>query len=189
MNHLVRACIALIGLSAANAAQAECSVSADQGARARTVSPIVKTDADLVVSMSMVPKLTHVDYKAASQRPTCDLGPLAAESSAYQFWASDSAGRQRKALPVKKGQPIATVIPVFDILKAIDSAKTRTPAPIEGYMLAVVTKGDFTGWRFYTGMPEVEILKHDMVEALSGAGTPIFRNGADGKTAIFVPKG
>lgn len=138
--------------------------------------------------MSLMPKLTHVDYKAASKRPDCDLGPLAAENGAYELWGSDTAEPQRKALPAKKGQPIATVIPVFDIRKAIASAKTSTAVPIEGYMLAVVTKKDFTGWRFYTAMPATGILRTDMAEALSGKGTPIFRNGADGKTVIFVPQ-
>lgn len=188
MSHLVRASIALLGLASANAALAECSVSADQGVRSRTVSPVVQADADLIVSMSMVPKLTHVDYKAASKRPACDLGPLSAENGGYSFWGSDTAGRQRTALPAKKGQPVATVLPVFDIAKAIDRAKSGGAAPIEGYMLAVVTKSDVTGWRFYTGMPEIEILKHDMAEALNGQGTPIFRN-TNGKTEIFLPKG
>jgi hypothetical protein len=51
-----------------------------------------------------------------------------------------------------------------------------------------VTKTDFTGWRYYTGMPDTATLKRDMVEALGGSAAPIFRNEADGKTQIFVPK-
>jgi hypothetical protein len=188
MSYSVRAAMLLVGILSASAARAECSVSADQGASARTVSPTVQADADLVVSMSMVPKLTHVDYQAAAQRPACDLGPLTIGDGTYELWGSDAAGRQRKALPARKGQPIALVIPIFDMMKAIDSAKTGKAATIEGYMLATVTRNDLTGWRFYTAMPDVTVLKHDMTEALAGGATPMFRNDAGGKTAIFVPK-
>jgi hypothetical protein len=34
-------------------------------------------------------------------------------------------------------------------------------------------------------MPDPATLKHDMAEALGGDGTPIFRNGADGKTTLY----
>jgi hypothetical protein len=189
MNHSVRACMLLIGILTASASWAGCSVSPDLGATTRLVSPAVQADADLVVSMSMVPKLTHVDYHTAAQRQGCDLGPLTAEDGSYELWGSDAPGRQRKALPTRKGQPIALIIPIFDMVQAIDKAKAGKEATIEGYMLAIVTQDDLTGWRLYTAMPDVKVLKHDMAEALEGGAEPIFRNTAGGKTAIFVPKG
>ncbi|MDY7526229.1 hypothetical protein [Sphingomonas sp. 10B4] len=75
-----------------------------------------------------------------------------------------------------------------DIMKAISASKQGKSATVEGYLLATVTKTEFTGWRYYTGMPDTATLKRDMAEALGGSAAPIFRNGADGKTEIFVLK-
>ncbi|UAK25543.1 hypothetical protein [Sphingomonas nostoxanthinifaciens] len=188
MKRLIRGSMVVVGMATAGAAYAECAVSADQGASVRAINPAIQADADLIVSMSVMPKLMHLDYQAAAQRPYCDLGTISGDDD-YELWGSDTAGRQRKALPVKKGQPIAVVLPVVDMMKAIDAAKAGKAAPTEGYMLATIGKSDLTGWRFYTAMPNVTVLKHDMAQALAGDGAPIFRNGADGKTALFVPKG
>ena len=188
MKWSVKISVVLVAMATAGAARAECTVSADLGANVRTINPAIQADADLVISMSMMPKLMHLDYKAAAQQPSCDLGALDGNDG-YELWGSDTAGRQRKALPAKKGQPIAVVMPVVDMSKMIDSAKTGKAATTEGYVLATVSKADLIGWRFYTAMPDVAELKHDMAQALTGGEAPIFRNGADGKTALFIPKG
>ncbi|MBD8641375.1 hypothetical protein [Sphingomonas sp. CFBP 13733] len=174
---------------AASPALAECSVSSDAGAVAKPIDMTVQADANIVVSMSLLPKLMHIDYSsAAGKKPSCDLGQFTAGAASYELYGDDKAGRQRTAKPARKGDPIAQIIPVTDIMKAISASKEGKSATVEGYLLATVTKTDFTGWRYYTGMPDTATLKRDMVQALGGSAAPIFRNGADGKTQIFVPK-
>lgn len=177
-------------LFATPSAWAQCSVSSDAGAVAKPVDASVQADADLIVSMSMMPKLMHIDYaNAAKQKPACDLGAFDTGSTSYQLYGDDKAGRLRIAQPALKGGPIARIVAVTNILKAIEASKQGRPAPVEGYLLATMTKAEFIGWKYYTGLPDPATLKRDMAEALKGGTTPIFRNGADGKTAIFVPKG
>jgi hypothetical protein len=179
-------------LLAAGTAQADCSVSADAGAAARRLSATAQSDVELTVAMSMVPKMMHVDYPTAAKKSGCDLGPLAAGDSAYELWGDDAHARQRKALPAKKGAPIAMILPVVDFVKAFTAPHAPgkpAQAEVEGYLLATVTRSDVTGWIYYTGMPDAATLKHDMAAVLAGSGNPIFRAGADGNTALFVPKG
>ena len=128
-----------------------------------------------------------MDYaQEARKTPACNLSQFAVGSATYQLFGEGTA---RKALPAAKGGAIAEIVPVTNILKAIEASKSGKTAPIEGYLLATITKNDFTGWRFYTGMPTASVLMHDMAEALESNGSFIFRNGADGKTSIAVPKG
>jgi hypothetical protein len=97
--------------------------------------------------------------------------------------SDDNARRSpQKAIPSRKSCRLPTS------WKAIEASKQGKTAAVDGYRLATITKKDFTGWRFYTGMPDQDVLKHDMAEALDGGGTPIFQNGADGKTSLFAPK-
>jgi hypothetical protein len=186
---LVRGWMILAMLGLAGAAQAECAVSADAGAVAKPLNPTVQADADIIVSMSMMPKLMHIDYASAAKKPACDLGPLTPGGDSYRLWADDKAGRQRKAIPARKGGPVAMLVPVTDIMKALQASKEGKSGSVEGYLLATVGKGDFTGWRYYSGVPDAATLKHDMAEVLTGGASPIFRQGADGKTMLFVPKG
>ena len=179
-------------LAVAGPAHAECSVSSDPGAAARRLNPTDRADVDLTIAMSMLPKIMHVDYGSAARKAKCDLGPLAAGDAAYELWGEDAPGRQRKAIPAKKGAPIALILPVVDLLKAFMAPHPPgkpAEAQVEGYLLATVAKDGVTGWIYYTGMPDAAILKHDMAEVLTGNGRPIFRAGADGKTNIFVPRG
>lgn len=174
---------------AASPALAECSVSSDAGAVAKTINMTVQEDANIVISMSLLPKLMHIDYSsAAEKKPSCDLGQFTAGTASYELYGDDKAGRQRIAKPAQKGDPIAQIVPVTDIMKAISAPKQGKPATVEGYLLATMTKTEFTGWRYYTGMPDTVTLKRDMAEALGGSTAPIFRNGTNGKTEIFVPK-
>jgi len=174
---------------AASPALAECSVSPDAGAVAKPIDMTVQADANIVASMSLLPKLMHIDYSsAAGKKPSCDLGQFTAGAASYELYGDDKAGRQRMAKPARKGDPIAQIVPVTDIMKAISASKQGKSASVEGYLLATVTKTEFTGWRYYTGVPDTATLKRDMAEALSNSAAPIFRNGADGKTEIFVPK-
>lgn len=173
----------------ASPALAECSVSSDAGAVAKSIDLTVQADANIVASMSLLPKLMHIDYSsAAGKKPLCDLGQFTVGAASYELYGDDKAGRQRTAKPARKGDPIAQIIPVTDIIKAISASKEGKSATVEGYLLATVTKTDFTGWRYYIGMPDTATLKHDMVAALGGSAAPIFYNGAGGKTEIFVPK-
>lgn len=188
MNCRLRTGAVLVPLLAAVTAQAECSVSSDASAIVRPLHATVQADADIIVSMSLLPKLMHIDYGTAAKKPACDLGQLTPGDGAYELWGDDAAGRQRKGLPAKKGDPIALVVPVTDILKALEESKQGKAATVAGYLLATVSKTDFTGWRFYTAMPDTVTLKADMAAALGGGTNPIFRNGADGKTSLFVPK-
>lgn len=179
---------AILAILVASAAYADCSVLSDPKAVVRPMNPALQTDANLIVSMSMLPKLMHIDYASAANKATCDLGQLASGNSSYELWGDDTAGGRRKGLPAKKGDPIALVVPVTDLLKAIEASKEGKAAAIEGYLLATVSQTDFTGWLFYTAMPDTMTLKRDMTAVLNGEGSPIFRNGADGKTSLFVPK-
>lgn len=183
------ACALLASSLAASAAQAECSVSSDANAAVRPLDATVQADADLIVSMSILPKLMHISYASAATKAACDLGPLTPGDSSYELWGDDASGRQRKGIPTKKGDPVALILPVIDIIEALKASKEGKAAPVLGYLLATVSKADFTGWRFYTAMPGAVTLKHDMADVLNGAGSPIFRNDADGKTSLFVPKG
>lgn len=175
-------------LFAAGTAQAQCSVASDAGAVARPLNATVQADAAVIVAMSLVPKMLHVDYASAGKKAGCDLGPLAPGNAAYELWGDDARGHERKAIPAKKGAPIALILPVIDWVKSFASAQPGKPgqAQIEGYVLATVTKSDVTAWVYYTGMPDAAILKHDMADVLAGNGHPIFRAGADGKMSIFV---
>ncbi|MBU3077616.1 hypothetical protein [Sphingomonas quercus] len=180
---------ALLATVAAAPAFAACSVSSDVGAAVKEVGASTTEGAQIVVSMSMMPKLLRIDYKSAAKRPECDLGPLAAGDARYELWGEDKPSRERRAIPKAKGAPIALVIPVTDIIKAIEASRAGKPGTVEGYLLATITASDLTGWRFYTGMPSPETLRHDMAEVLAGGASPIFRNGTDGNTSLFVHKG
>lgn len=179
----------LIAVFGATGALADCTVSSDSGAVAKRLDASSQEDADLVVSMSMMPKLMHVDYASATKKLRCDLGAFSAGIKSYELFGDDKSGRQRKAISSNKGDPVAEILPVTNVMKAIEASKQGKSAPVEGYLLATVSKDEFTGWRFYTGIPDQVTLKHDMAEALMGGGTPIFQNGPDGKTSLFVPKG
>jgi hypothetical protein len=190
MRRLWRSGAIALGLCAAGAARAECSVTADAGAVARPLNMAVQADADLIVTMAMLPKMLHIDYAAAAKRSGCDLGQVTAGDAAYELWGDDASGHQRRALPASKGAPVAMIVPVFDLLKALTSPGANKTAQTEGYLLAVISKnGDFTGVRYYTGIPGVDVLKRDMAEALAGRGGGIFRTGKDNKITLFVPAG
>jgi hypothetical protein len=179
--------VAVAIMFATSPALAECSVSPDAGAVAKPIDLTVKADANIVASMSLLPKLMHIDYSSvAGKKPSCDLGQFTAGAASYELYGDDKAGRQRTARPNRKGDPIALIVPVTDIMKAISASKQGKSASIEGYLLATVTKTEFTGWRYYTGMPDTASLKRDMADALGGSAVPIFRNGANGNTEIFV---
>jgi hypothetical protein len=118
MGRLSWGCMIPALLLAAGTARAECSVSSDPGAAARPLSSTAQADVDLTIAMSMLPKLMHVDYAGAARKSGCDLGPLTPGDAAYALWGDDAHGRQRKAIPAKKGAPIAMILPVIDFLKA-----------------------------------------------------------------------
>lgn len=177
-----------VALGSAGPASADCAVSSDAGAVAKRIDMTVQADATIVASMSLLPKLMLIDYSSAARlKPSCDLGKFAAGTASYNLYGDDKPGRQRIAKPEKKGDPIVEVVAVTDILKAIEASKQGKSATVEGYLLATVTKTEFTGWRFYTGMPDEVTLKRDMAEVLGGGVGPIFRNSADGKTSLFLP--
>lgn len=165
--------LAMLAGLCAQPAWAACAVSSDAGAEVRPLRMSSQADASLVISMSMAPKLLHLDYAAALRtRPACDLG-----------------GRSRVAIPQATGAPIALIVPVTDLLKAMAASKEGHAAPVDGYYLATVTPTEFTGWRLYIAMPDAAMLKRDMAQALAGELAPVFRNGPQNKTALFVPKG
>lgn len=178
----------LVAAFGATGAAADCAVSSDTGAVSKPVDASTKEGAALVVSMSMLPKLMHIDYTSAARKRGCDLGSFSAGTKTYELYGDDEAGRHREAIPAKKGGPVAAMVPITDIMKAIEASENGQTVQIEGYLLATITRHDFTGWRFYTGMPDQDVLRHDMAEALGGTGAPIFRNSADGKTELFMPK-
>lgn len=174
---------------AATMAWAECPDPASGAGVVRALSPGNKGDVDLILSMSMMPKLLHTDYRTeASRHPACKLTEFEAGSSTYELRAVDTnAGTLRLASPKKKGAPIAELVPVTNIMDAIDASKQGKTASVAGYMLATVSKDDFTGWRLYTGVPNQATLAADMAAALDGKLRPIFRNNSNGKgTQLFV---
>lgn len=189
MRRLLLGCTIAGSIFVTGSAHAECTVSSDAGAAVRPLNATVSDDVHLIVSMTMLPKLMHVDYDTAAKKSGCNLGQLVNGDDAYELWGDDSGMRQRKAVPTTAGAPVAIVLPVIDIMKAIAASKAGKSAQVQGYLLGTITRGDFTGWRYYTAMPDPGMLKHDMADVLAGKGHAIFRSGPDGKTSIFVPKG
>lgn len=189
MRKLVRRCMIAASLFVTATAHAQCSVSSDRDSAVRPLNAAVQADANLVASMTMLPKLMHIDYESAAKTTGCNLGQFTAGDAMYELWGDDAGGRHRKAVPAKKGSPVAIVLPVIDILKAVAAQQQGKSAQVEGYLLATITTGDFTGWRYYTGMPDPATLKHDMADVLSHKGSPIFQSGSDGKINLFVPNG
>ena len=148
-----------------------------------------KNDADIMVSMSMAPKLMHIDYQVELARHlSCKLSGFEADGLHYELRGDDiTAGTRRIASSDKQGAPIAELVPVTNILDMIASSKLGKSAPIAGYMLATIRMDDFTGWRLYTGIPNQATVTADMIAALTGKMQPIFRNNSrNGKTELFV---
>ena len=181
------AAIAIFGLAAS--ATAECP-SADSGTGvARRLDPQNKGDVDLIVSMSLMPKLLKVDYaKARSVTLVCDLTRFSADGNDYDLRASGTdAGTARVAIASAKNATVAELLPVTNIMAIIEASKAGRTAPVSGYMLATIGKGDVTGWRLYTAVPNQATLETDMTAALDGTLQPVFRTDAtSGKTNIFV---
>ena len=171
-------------------AMGACDPAGDALAAPKLLSAQSADGADIMISMTMMPKMMHIDYASLSRRKlSCDLGPFPVGSVGYELYGDDAAGRSRIALPSRKGDSIAEVVPVVNILKAIDASKQGKAAEIDGYLLATITKNDFTGWRYYTGIPDQATLVRDMGDALGGVSTPLFRDDtATGKASIFVTK-
>lgn len=90
-------------------------------------------------------------------------------------------------LPIDDCGAIIELVPVSNLIAAIEVSKQGKTAPISGYMLVTLTKSDTTGWRLYDGLPNQQRLVTDMTAALGGSLHLVFRKGADGKSAIFVP--
>jgi hypothetical protein len=180
----------IVSLWAASPTWADCPGDSYGTGVVRTLDLVnAKTDADLMVSMSMMPKLLHMDYQTEFPRHlSCRLSGFEADALQYELRGDDiTAGTRRIASSDKLGAPIAELIPVTNILDAIASSKLGKTAPISGYMLATLSKDDFTGWRLYTGIPNQVSLSADMMAALSGKMQPLFRNNTrTGKTELFV---
>ena len=174
----------MLALLGATAASADCNLSSDPSAAIRPVS--IK-DTNLILSMSMMPKMIHLDYATATAKGGCHVGQFAVGSVSYDLFGSDDKGRSRRAVPSKAGEPAAIMVPIVDVMKAIEASKQGKSAPSEGYMLATVDKDKLVGWQLYSGMPNQTTLLHDMAAILNGEGKPIFENQGD-KTSLFVPK-
>jgi hypothetical protein len=175
---------------AASPALAECSVSSDAGAVAKPIDMTVQADANIVASMSLLPKLMHIDYSSASgKKPSCDLGQFTAGAASYELYGDDKAGRQRTAKPARKGDPIAQIVPVTDIMKAIGASKQGKSATVEGYLLATVTRTEFTGWRYYTGMPDTATLKRTWLRPWAAAPLRFSEMGLTAKRRYSYPSG
>ena len=180
--------IALVSLFAATPAWAECSVSSDANVAEKTINPGNQADARLPISMSMMPEILHIDYASvAKAKPSCKLGQFDAGAAGYSLYGDDDNGRNRIAKPDRKGASVATVIPVIDLIKMLNSGKTGgPPAQVQGYFLATIDKSGLTGWRYYTGMPDTDTLQRDMQQALIGAGRPIFKRDSEGNIRLFM---
>lgn len=188
MRFILRACALAVAFPiAASAAQASCSVSSDPGSAVRPLNAVSQDDAQLIVSLPIQLKAMRIDYKAATRKAGCSLGPLAAGVPSYELWGEEGRGRQRKAISTTKGAPVALIVPIIDLMKQLTSPGGQSPARVEGYLLATISNKETTGWRFYTGMPDAVTLKRDMAEALSKtAANPIFRTDASGRTSLFL---
>ena len=107
----------VFGLSASGPLSARCAVAADPWASVKTIDPQSQTDANLIIAMSMLPKLVHMDYaEVLASKPvlagmrSCNLGNFSFGAEAYQLYgADDEQGKVRVAIPVKKGDPVATL--------------------------------------------------------------------------------
>jgi len=105
-------------------------VSSDASATVLPLNAALQADADVIVSMSLLPKLMHIDYAAAAKKPACDLGQITSGNGAYELWGDDAGGRQRKGMPAKKGDPVALVLPVTDIPQTCSGLHVKRLRPI-----------------------------------------------------------
>ncbi|MGN6375982.1 MAG: hypothetical protein ACTHMG_10550 [Sphingomonas sp.] len=169
---------------------AECPGATDGTGVAHQMSVDRKSDTDLVLSMSLMPRLMHLDYKsAAKQKLDCEMTQFKVGDETYDLKADPvNAGTSRVALPTSKGAPIAELVPVVKITDIIASHGDKPTSP-SGYMLATLTRQGVTGWRYYPAMPSQATLSADMIDALNGQSRPLFRSDTkSGKTEIYVPK-
>lgn len=117
--------LAVMALAVMGSAHAECpSPSAGNGA----VHPLIasqKEDVDLMVSMSMMPKMLKITYgcEEAAKVP-CNLSTFVVGSATYELRAAPyGLSNARIASPKEKGAPIAELVPVTNILAAIEASK------------------------------------------------------------------
>jgi len=188
MRSVIRYCLTAAGaLAAASAAQAECVVSSDPGFAIRTLDATAQADANIIATMSILPRMMRIDYRSAAKKKGCSLGLLATTGPTYELWGNDKDGRQRKAIPTSRGAPVAMIIPIVDLLKQLSAKDPKKSGAIDGFLLATVSEDSLTGWRYFTGMPDPATLKREMSEALAGRGRPIFRSAASGTMNIILP--
>lgn len=182
--------VAMLGAAvlAPSAGGAECQLSSDAGAVQRPLSPQNEKDAATIISMATTPKLLKTSYDSViSSRPSCEIEDFTANGVAYQLRGDDAKSRARVALPAKKGEPAALMMPVVDMTSLTKTSSQSVSAQVSGYMLAVVTPQALSAWRYYTAMPEPAVIQRDMTEVLSGRAQPIFQTEwATGKTSLFV---
>ncbi|WP_267383095.1 MULTISPECIES: hypothetical protein [unclassified Sphingomonas] len=170
-------------------ASASCPTPEDGTGKARVLSPTVNEDIDLTLSMSMMPKLMHLDYKGVSSSTLpCTLSKFKAGEQDYTLQATESErGTGRRAMSDAKGKPIAEIVPVTNIIAAMEASKQGKSAGVSGYMLITLDKHTITGWRFYTGLPNQEVLVADITAALTSGLPRLFAiDNATGKSSIFV---
>ena len=178
----------ILSAATASPALAQCPDATYGKGVARTLNATNEQDTGLIVSMSMMPKLMRVEYATeAAKRLDCVMTQFAVGSTTYELRANDlQAGTLRLAATARKGSPIAELLPVTDIMAAIEASKQGKTAQVSGYMLAIIDKSGLTAWRFYTDVPDQATLVADMTTALSGAGSPIVKVDKKGQATLFV---
>jgi len=162
-------------------------VSKGTAASLRLLSNRTDEGVAIILSMSMLPKLIKLDYATAATSGTpCERRVILVGSQTYRLIGEDQDQMAvRRALPKKGGQPIAILVPISDLNKILDTVMTHQPPPIDGYMLATITRQDLTGWQYYSAIPDDDVLGAAIKSALEGGLKPIFRNEGQ-QTKIFV---
>ena len=174
----------------ATGASAECPAASYGSGVVHALNPTNKADVDLILSMSLMPKMLHISYdKEKGSKLPCELTRFDAASTTYQLAGSPvGSANARIAVPQNKNQPIAELVPITNIIETIEASKQGKTAPIRGYMLMTVSKADIIGWLLYTDVPNQQTLVADITSALGGTIKPVFKtDNASGKSSIYMP--
>lgn len=149
-----------------------------------------ESGAALIVNASIL--LQTPAWSAANMRKvkaSCEVGEFQAAGLTYVLVGANDKALPRIATAKQRNGPVGFVMPVPDLVTAMQGGDKTDPPPL-GFLLAA-WKGDTAyGWQAYDAIPSDEVLKADMSRAFSGALQPAFS--LDTKTAkvtIFLPQG
>jgi hypothetical protein len=172
-------CTVMAMLLASSAlAASPCSTTGSADAAVKPVSLQDKSDASLLVSMSMLVRMQRLNRAGVARSgSTCERARFEAAGGHYVLMGeNDDKGGVRRAIPDRKDLPAAVLLPVTDMKTILAAAQQKQKPPVDGYLLATVSGDDITGWRLYTAIPADAVLETDIGAALAGRDRFLFRS-------------